>query len=104
MKKDNKNRNRWMIAISFDIDRWKRRENRKGVINVGRMICKPFITNTMMEIEKKIEELKSKLTGNIFEDGELMMEIYNLKKQLNPEIETNPELDDDENDCLFCGS
>ncbi|MBP8067077.1 MAG: hypothetical protein KAY27_00810 [Pedobacter sp.] len=58
----------------------------------------------MMEIEKKIEELKAKLTGNIFEDGELMMEIYNLKKQLNPEIETNPELDDDENDCLFCGS
>jgi hypothetical protein len=57
-----------------------------------------------MEIEKQIEELKAKLTGNIFEDGELMMEIYNLKKQLNPEIETNPELDNDENDCLFCGS
>ena len=57
-----------------------------------------------MEIEKQITELKAKLTGNIFEDGELMMEIYNLKKQLNPEIETNPELDDDENDCLFCGS
>ena len=57
-----------------------------------------------MEIEKQIENLKAKLTGNIFEDGELMMEIYNLKKQLNPEIETNPELDDDENDCLFCGS
>lgn len=57
-----------------------------------------------MEIEQKIAELKAKLTGNIFEDGELMMEIYNLKKQLNPEIETNPDLDDDENDCLFCGS
>ncbi len=58
----------------------------------------------MMEIEKQITELKAKLTGNIFEDGELMMEIYNLKKQLNPEIENNPELDNDENDCLFCGS
>ena len=57
-----------------------------------------------MEIEKKIEELKAKLTGNIFDDGELMMEIYNLKKQLNPEIVDNPELDNDENDCLFCGS
>ena len=57
-----------------------------------------------MEIEKQIENLKAKLTGNIFEDGELMMEIYNLKKQLNPEIENKPELDDDENDCLFCGS
>ena len=59
----------------------------------------------MMEIEKQIEELKAKLTGNIFEDGELMMEIYNLKKQLNPEIETNPELDDDDlEECLYCGS
>ena len=58
----------------------------------------------MTTIEEQIEELKAKLTGNIFEDGELMMEIYELKKQLNPEIETNPELDDDENDCLFCGS
>jgi hypothetical protein len=59
----------------------------------------------MMEIEKKIEELKAKLTGNIFEDGELMMEIYNLKKQLNPEIVDNPELDNDDlEECLYCGS
>ena len=55
-----------------------------------------------MEIEQKIAELKAKLTGNIFEDGELMMEIYNLKKQLNPEIETNPELDEDDEGCIFC--
>ena len=40
MKKDNKNRNRWIIAIAFDIDRWKRRENRVGVKNLGRMIRK----------------------------------------------------------------
>ena len=40
MKKDNKNRNRWMIGIAFDIDRWKRRENRLGVKNLGRMIRK----------------------------------------------------------------
>lgn len=58
----------------------------------------------MTTIKEQIEELKGMLTGDIFEDGELMMEIYNLKKQLTPEIETNPELDDDENDCLFCGS
>jgi hypothetical protein len=58
-----------------------------------------------MEIEKQITELKAKLTGNIFEDGELMMEIYELKKQLNPEIENNPELDDDDlEECLYCGS
>ena len=44
-----------------------------------------------MEIKEQIEALKAKLTGDLFQDGELMMEIYNLKKQLNPEIETNPE-------------
>jgi hypothetical protein len=58
-----------------------------------------------MEIKQQIEELKAKLTGNLFEDGELMMEIYELKKQLNPEIETNPDADDDDlEECLYCGS
>ena len=58
-----------------------------------------------MEIKEQIEELKAKLTGNLFEDGEIMMEIYNLKKQLNPEIENNPEADDDDlEECLYCGS
>jgi len=57
-----------------------------------------------MEIKEKIEELKGMLTGDLFADGDLMQKIYELKKQLNPEIETNPEFDDDENDCLFCGS
>lgn len=57
-----------------------------------------------MDIKQQIEALKAKLTGNLFEDGEVMMEIYNLKKQLNPEIETNPEADEDEDGCLFCGS
>jgi hypothetical protein len=52
----------------------------------------------------EIEKLKSKLTGDIFKDGEIMQQIYELKKQLNPEIETNPELDDDEDGCLYCGS
>ncbi len=42
ISKSNKNRQRWMIAIEFDIDRWKFRENRKGVINLGRMIRKAF--------------------------------------------------------------
>ena len=59
----------------------------------------------MTTIKEQIEQLKAKLTGNIFEDGELMMEIYELKKQLNPEIETNPELDNDDlEECLYCGS
>ena len=58
----------------------------------------------MTTIKEQIEELKGMLTGDLFQDGDLMQKIYELKKQLNPEIENNPELDDDENDCLFCGS
>ncbi|SFT64538.1 hypothetical protein SAMN05216474_1521 [Lishizhenia tianjinensis] len=57
------------------------------------------------EITQQIEELKSKLTGNLFEDGETQQAIYELKKQLNPQIETNPEMDNyDDEDCLYCGS
>ena len=56
------------------------------------------------EVKARIEELKSNLSGNLFEDGETMQEIYDLKKQLNPEIENNPELDDDDSECLYCGS
>lgn len=58
----------------------------------------------MTTIKEQIEELKTKLTGDLFQDGEIMQKIYELKKQLNPEIETNPEADDDEDGCLFCGS
>lgn len=53
----------------------------------------------------EIQELKGQLTGNIFEDGELQQKIYELKKQLRPEIEENPELDHfDDEGCLYCGS
>jgi hypothetical protein len=59
----------------------------------------------MMEIEKQITELKALLTGDLFQDGDLMQKIYELKKQLNPEIVDNPELDDDDlEECLYCGS
>lgn len=58
-----------------------------------------------MEIKEKIEELKGMLTGDLFADGDILQKIYELKKQLNPEIETNPEVDEDEDgSCLFCGS
>lgn len=57
----------------------------------------------MTTLQEQIEELKAKLSGDMFQDLELMQQIYELKKQLNPEIETNPELDDDEG-CLYCGS
>lgn len=60
---------------------------------------------TEEKIMGEIQDLKGKLTGNIFEDGELQQKIYELKKQLRPEIEENPELDDfDDEGCLYCGS
>jgi hypothetical protein len=60
---------------------------------------------TEIEIKDQINRLKATLTGNIFEDGETMQEIYELKKTLRPEIEANPELDDcDDDGCLYCGS
>jgi hypothetical protein len=40
ISRNNKNRQRWMIAMQFDIDRWKFRENKVGVKNLGRMIRK----------------------------------------------------------------
>ena len=55
-----------------------------------------------MDIKQQIESLKAKLTGNLFEDGDIMQKIYELKKQLNPEIETNPDADEDEEGCIFC--
>lgn len=59
----------------------------------------------MTTIEEQITELKALLTGDLFQDGDLMQKIYELKKQLNPEIENNPELDDDDlEECLYCGS
>lgn len=58
----------------------------------------------MTTIKEQIEELKATLTGDIFQDGETMQKIYELKKQLNPEIESNPDADEDEDGCLYCGS
>lgn len=54
------------------------------------------------DVEAEIKRLESKITGNMYEDMELMQQIYELKVILNPEIENNPEQDDD--DCLYCGS
>ena len=53
------------------------------------------------QIRQQIAEYKNVLTGNIFQDGEVMQKIYELKKQLNPRIELHPEEDDDEG-CLNC--
>ena len=66
--------------------------------------CQKIIDKTEIEIKAKIEELKSKLTGNLFEDGETQQEIYDLKKILNPRIELEPDKDKDEDECVSCGS
>ena len=59
----------------------------------------------MITIEQKIEELKSFLTGDLFQDGDILQKIYELKKELNPAIVDNPDLDDDDlEECLYCGS
>ena len=56
------------------------------------------------EILDKIEELKSSLTGDLFQDGETQQAIYDLKRTLKPEIEHNPDADDfDDEGCLMCG-
>lgn len=64
--------------------------------------------NDMTEeaIHEEIKTLKEKLTGDLFADGDTQQAIYELKKQLKPEIELQPELDDydDEDGCLYCGS
>ena len=54
------------------------------------------------DVEAEIKRLESKITGDMYEDMELMQQIYELKVILNPEIENNPQQDDD--DCLYCGS
>ena len=59
--------------------------------------------STEDQIKRKIEQLKSQLTGNLFADGEIQQEIYDLKKILNPRIAEHPEEDTDEG-CLNCGS
>lgn len=53
-------------------------------------------------LRQEIANLKSTLTGDLFQDMDTQQKIYELKVQLNPEIVANPELDDDE--CLSCGS
>ena len=58
---------------------------------------------TEAEIERDIEILRTQLTGDLIQDGEIQQKIYELKKQLNPRIEEHPEEDTDDG-CLNCGS
>ncbi|MES2799194.1 MAG: hypothetical protein V4638_04195 [Bacteroidota bacterium] len=58
---------------------------------------------TEEQIKAKINDLRSTLTGDLFQDSEAQQAIYELKKMLNPAIELQPELDIDD-ECLSCGS
>ena len=72
-----------------------------------KFVIHKYAHQIMMEttqIQAEIARLKTLLTGNLFEDGETQQQIYDLKKQLNPEIASNPELDTDDEGCLYCGS
>jgi hypothetical protein len=51
------------------------------------------------EIKKEIEELKNKLTGEMFKDMELKDKIHNLEMKLNGTKPTDSHID-----CIGCGS
>jgi hypothetical protein len=59
-----------------------------------------------MTTTEKIKELQSKLTGNILEDCEVQAEIYELKKEIAKEqgITIEQYEDNDQEECLYCGS
>ena len=50
-------------------------------------------------IKKEIDELKGKLTGDMFEDMELKDKIHNLEMKLNGTKPTDSHFD-----CVGCGS
>ncbi|MDH5581687.1 MAG: hypothetical protein OEY33_07255 [Bdellovibrionales bacterium] len=55
--------------------------------------------DSKLKIEKEIEELKKKLTGNLWDDMELKGKIHNMEMKLN---DIKPM--DSKIDCIGCGS
>ena len=55
--------------------------------------------NKIKELEQQIEELKTKLTGDMFEDMDTMDAIHNLEMKVKG---VKPE--DSHFDCIGCGS
>lgn len=60
----------------------------------------------MTEIKEQIKALQGKLTGNLLEDCEVQAEIYELKKELAKLSGVTIEQyeDNDQEECLYCGS
>jgi Mg2+ and Co2+ transporter CorA len=54
-------------------------------------------------IEQQIQELENTITGNLWDDAPTMAKIYELKKQLTP-VESSDIVQEEEDECLYCGS
>lgn len=57
----------------------------------------------MQELEQKIKNLESQLTGALLYDLDIREEIYHLKRQMQPQI-VEGESCSMEDGCLNCGS
>ncbi len=56
-------------------------------------------------LEKELQELEAKLTGDMFQDMEIREEMFLKKKQINSLTEPRPERPDDSDfECFGCGS
>ena len=58
------------------------------------------------ELKNLIDKLRVELTGNLLEDCEVQAEIYELKKELAKlsGVTIEKYIEDDLEDCLYCGS
>jgi SMC interacting uncharacterized protein involved in chromosome segregation len=58
------------------------------------------------ELKGLIDKLRAELTGNLLEDCEVQAEIYELKKEIAKEqgITIEQYEDNDQEECLYCGS
>lgn len=58
------------------------------------------------ELKDLIDKLRAELTGNLLEDCEVQAEIYHFKKELAKEqgITIEQYEDNDQEECLYCGS
>jgi hypothetical protein len=58
------------------------------------------------ELKDLIDKLRAELSGNLLEDCEVQAEIYELKKEIAKEqgITIEQYEDNDQEECLYCGS
>lgn len=58
------------------------------------------------ELKNLIDKLRAELSGNLLEDCDVQAEIYELKKELSAlkGITIDQFEDNDQEECLYCGS